>query len=390
MNKLNPLERLSAARIRLLQHAPFYGLMANRWEMTPDATAQPLWIDGKTLGFNPEFVEKASFDELLSAMAHCAHHVALLHHLRRSDRDEKAWNIACDVPVNAALHSAGFKLPNGVKISDGDMGKSAEECYIHVKNKQKDKDKQSQQNQQGQGEVRDQPAPNGGKMDQAQREQAIKETMQDVASMAQQAKSSGFGLPGDIEAQLKDMLYPKADWKEVLRDVLTAKSNDDYSWHRPNRRFIGNGLYLPSMEANNSLETLVIAVDTSISISMDALRLFAGAINEILDDVPPQEVYIIYCDSKIQRVVHVCKGDYPLDIVATGRGCTSLCPPFNYIDENRIQPNILLYFTDLAGASPLTEPPYPVYWIDQGDNKINMEIFRHRFGTYLAMKVANR
>lgn len=405
--KLNPQDRVSAARIRLLQQAPFYGLLANRWTLQADPKTPDVWVDGKTLGFNPEWVDAASFDALMSAIAHSAHHIALLHHLRRNGRDEQDWNKAADIPVNAALVEGGFVLPKGVKVASGDEAKSAEECYSHFeqmkdrggKNKKpgdndaggtpRDKpgdDPSDDDDAPGHGEVRDLPDPqHGGQMDEATLEKATGEALQDVAAIAQQAKSSGYGLPAHIEAQLKELLYPQADWRELLRDYLTALARADYSWSRPNRRFIGSGLYLPSLQSENNLGSIVIAVDTSTSVSLKALAAFGGAINELLEDLNPLEVTVIYCDQQIHRVETHTRDNYPIEFNAIGRGCTSLCPPFEYVKEHGLEPDVFLYFTDLGGRSPDAEPHYPVFWVDQDHFPAIMQIFGHKWGTYIPM-----
>jgi predicted metal-dependent peptidase len=399
--KLNPQDRVSAARIRLLQQAPFYGLLANRWTLQPDPKAADVWVDGRTLGYNPKWVESASFDALMSAIAHSAHHVALLHHLRRNGRDGGEWNKACDIPVNAALDAGGFVLPKGVIVTPGDEAKSAEECYSHIE-RAKDKDQGGKNKKPGDdsgsskdgdkpgdapshGEVRDLPGKSGGVMDEAEQDQATSEALQDIAAIAQQAKSSGYGIPASIEAQIHKLLYPLADWREILRDYLNSLARSDYSWSRPNRRFIGAGLYLPSLQSEGNLGNIVIAVDTSISISMDALALFGGALNELLEDLNPEQVTVIYCDQKIHRVETHTRDTYPIEFNAVGRGSTSLCPPFEYVDANGIDPDVFLYFTDLGGRSPEIEPPYPVFWIDQDNNPQMMEVFGHKWGTYLPM-----
>jgi predicted metal-dependent peptidase len=222
-------------------------------------------------------------------------------------------------------------------------------------------------------------------MDEAEQEQATSEALQDIAAIAQQAKSSGYGLPASIEAQIHKLLYPLADWREILRDYLNSLARSDYSWSRPDRRFIGSGLYLPSLQSEGNLGNIVIAVDTSISISMDALALFGGAINELLEDLNPEQVTVIYCDQKIHRIETHTRDTYPIEFNAVGRGSTSLCPPFEYVDTNGIEPDVFLYFTDLRGRSPEIEPPYPVFWVDQDNNPQMMEIFGHKWGTYLPM-----
>ena len=100
-----------------------------RFNLVEDESHPDMWTDGKTLGYSPKWAMDVSFDLLKGTIAHCAHHVALCHHLRREGRNEKNWNKATDVVVNAAMDEAGFALPKGIRVSKADSEKSAEEIY---------------------------------------------------------------------------------------------------------------------------------------------------------------------------------------------------------------------------------------------------------------------
>jgi predicted metal-dependent peptidase len=389
----------------MLEKAPFYGLLAMRWTLQADSQTEDLWVDGKTIGYNPQWVETASFDELMSGVAHGAHHIALLHHLRRCGRDDAIWQKACDIPVNAALRQGGFVLPNGCMVSNGDENRSAEEVYADLEyNKPKHKhpgqdDDDSQGQGQGQqkgskGEVRDQPGKAGQGMDETERQDAMRQAMHTVAAAFQQAKSSGLGLPADIERQIKSMLYPGEDWREILRDYLRSFAKDDYSWSRPNRRFVGQSLYLPSMHSIGQLRNIVAAIDTSVSIDMRRLELFGGALRELVEEMKPESVTVIYCNAAIQRV-DTFGQDEEIVFRAKGFGSTDLRPPFEYVEKEGLDPDVFLYFTDLEGPRPATEPPYPVIWLDQNRRAghIGQWILDHyqdpewgaRFGHYIAL-----
>ena len=47
---------------------------------------------------------------------------------------------------------------------------------------------------------------------------------------------------------LDELMQPQVDWREVLREfVQTTCTGSDYStWKRPNRRYIGADIYMPS------------------------------------------------------------------------------------------------------------------------------------------------
>ena len=59
--------------------------------------------------------------------------------------------------------------------------------------------------------------------------------------------------------------HPPVDWRDVLRAFVAAAACNDYSWSRPNRRFVWQGLYLPGLHSEDIGE-VVIAIDTSGSV----------------------------------------------------------------------------------------------------------------------------
>ena len=64
-----------------------------------------------------------------------------------------------------------------------------------------------------------------------------------------------------------DLLKTQVDWREVLREFVTTTcvGNDYSTWSRPNRRLLGQDIYLPS-GISEKVEDLVVAVDTSYSV----------------------------------------------------------------------------------------------------------------------------
>jgi ribosomal 50S subunit-recycling heat shock protein len=47
---------------------------------------------------------------------------------------------------------------------------------------------------------------------------------------------------------------------------------------------------------------------------------------------------------------------------APGGGGTSFIPVFNWVDEQRLTPDALVYLTDMKGSFPQHAPSYPVIW----------------------------
>ena len=107
---------------------------------------------------------------------------------------------------------------------------------------------------------------------------------------------------------------------------------------------------------------MCFAIDTSGSLNNQALSNVWSAISEICDELNPEYVRIIQCDTVVQDDQSYDKVDMPDDIIAKGRGGTSFRPVFDLIDED--PPMFLIYLTDLhCDQYPVPEPPFPVLWI---------------------------
>jgi predicted metal-dependent peptidase len=395
--------------MNMLRKAPFYGLLAMRWNLEPDTKTPDVWINGQTLGYNPTWASDCSFDEMMSAIAHAAHHVALLHHLRRNGRDETQWNQASDVPVFAALRQGDFALPKGVCVKPGDELKSAEEIYSGMNQRQQPRpqpqpkpgDGQSaDSNDQGKprkspgagvhGEVRDQPSKTGNaEMDPAEKQEAISDAMEMIAAAAQQAKSqtSGAGVPAAIIRQIEELLYPLEDWRTLLRDYLTGIARSDYTWTKPNRRFIASGMYLPALWTQCELGNIVIAVDTSGSMDSRKLQLVGGGLSEIFEEFGFEKISVLYCDVKVHRVDEFNPGE-SFSFNAVGEGDTDFRPIFKRIADDDIRPDLLICFTDMGGRPPAIQPEYPVMWLDQTGDRNNPYV--ERFGPFPGIVVPMR
>src|ERR1700739_4242387 len=121
--------RVRKARTALLLDHPFFGSLLYRLKDRESRAVKTMATDGISLLWNPEFVETLTAATLAGVLAHEVMHPALHHHLRRSGRDLKRWNIACDYAIHPLLVDAGLSLPEGVLIENRFRGMSAELIY---------------------------------------------------------------------------------------------------------------------------------------------------------------------------------------------------------------------------------------------------------------------
>jgi predicted metal-dependent peptidase len=370
-------EKLQKVAVNIILDHPFFAVLLLRQNRVADPSVKTCVTDGKTLRYNPQWVadlkpETAKFT-LLSEVLHCVLH----HNTRRNGRDKKQWDQACDYKVNQTLKDSGFDLPPDAPFDPSYDDLSAEQLYAKLYVEPPEGGGPGGGNDPD-GEPGDQPPPPGGSDGaggygdvedspaESPAEIAQEEAEQDIATQqaAQCAKSQGK-LPGALAKMLLELLEPKVDWKDELREFIQAHlGKDDQTWNRVNRRFVGGGDYLPGYQSE-TLPPFVVAFDTSGSVSDNELAQMNGELNKIMSDFPGTKATAVYCDARITDVIEYSE-EVPFGTVKPkiGRGGTDFDPPFEWVRENMPEdPAALIYFTDMESSFPRVEPPYPVLWI---------------------------
>ena len=381
-------KKVVKVRANLILEQPFFGSLALKLRVVPDIACQTLWVDGVRMGFSPEFVTNLRFEELKGAVCHEVMHCACAHMSRRGDRNPKKWNVAADYAINSILVDGNFVLPQGCLVHPGFNGKSAEEIYGLLP----DGDgggsgagdgvpDWNSDDPGGCGEVRDYPGDDGqqgngngkgtgppplvGPASKSQKAQAETDWKIAAAQAAQAGRAMG-NMPAGLERFVKELVDPKVCWKEQLRQFVERSSKNDYTWRRPNRRYIPMGVYLPSLWSEE-LGHVVIGDDTSGSVSQSEQDQFSAEVSSILEEYKT-EITVIYCDTKIAGIEEFTQEDLPLRLKAKGGGGTDFRPPFEYVKEQGIEPVCFIYLTDLeCNRYPDPPPDYPVLWVSTKD-----------------------
>jgi predicted metal-dependent peptidase len=390
--------KLVAARTWLIIDKPFLGALVLRLPLVP---ADPQWCpstatDARSFYYNPKYIESLSFEQTKFILAHEALHCALSHFARREHRDKRRWDIACDFAVNPLLAAEGLQPPPGALILDSYQGMTAEEIYPYIQENTDDEpmdqhlyDQDDQPVQgsgqgaggrgRGQGE-----APSGGgshgetdphahgapqppPLSAPEREALAKQWQQRLASAAQQALQAGK-LGGAMARLVDHLLQPQLPWRVLLARYLTQAARTDYSFAHPSRR--EGAAILPGLRSQYM--DLVVALDTSGSISDEEMREFVSEINAIKGQVGAR-ITLHACDERL-----AAGGPWtfePWEELALpkqfpGGGGTRFTPVFDWADSLDRQPDLLLYFTDARGEFPKREPAYPVLWLVKGKEKV--------------------
>jgi predicted metal-dependent peptidase len=351
------LKAVQRARTTLLLDQPFFGVLALQLRVIEDTTCKTAWTDGQSMGFNPTFVASLTSDQVKALICHEVMHCACGHPWRESGRQHKRWNAACDYAINPIIVDAGMTLPDGSLLNPQFKGQSAEWIYDRLPNDSDDGSGGSGDNPLG--EVRPSPsdAPGNTSDDQSV---ATESDWQQLTKQAIQAAKMQGKLPAGMARDLEQATKSIVDWRSLLRRYMQDITTADYSWSQPNRRYLSNGLYLPSLRSH-ACGKIAIAVDTSGSIDAITLAQFAGEMQSIIDDMQPSSVDVLYCDAHVHRVDTFERGDH-LDMHPSGGGGTSFAPVFAHYDNDQNDPPVVLvYFTDMYGDFPEASD-YPVIW----------------------------
>ena len=104
----NGLQEYTKARSQLILKSPFFGTLALRLKPIPDESVGTAATNGEYIKYNPKWFLKLRDLERVGLIAHEVMHVALMHMLRRNERDAQKWNIAADYVINLALQKSKF------------------------------------------------------------------------------------------------------------------------------------------------------------------------------------------------------------------------------------------------------------------------------------------
>jgi len=331
--------------------------------MSIDNSVPTAATNGKRVLFNEEFCNGLSDEELKFLVAHECMHPMLEHNFRRGERDAYKWNQAADYVINKLLTDEGIgKMPEQGLLDDtiyNNGGGTSDGIFNLLPDTPDDG-----QGNGGQGQPLDSCEDGQGSPAEVSQQQA--EWKVKVAQAAQSAKMMGKMSAG-LERLVDEILKPKVDWRDVLQRFVVKCRSDQRSWARPNRRFLSQGLYLPSV-SGESLGEIAFAVDCSGSIDQDEINQFASEISTVWQDQRPTKVHVIYFDSEVSHYDEFGQDDEPV-VKPHGGGGTAFSPVFKYMMEHGIEPVACIFLTDLCCDDFGDAPDYPVLWVSTHDDK---------------------
>lgn len=381
MNKQQE-RKLTESKLVMLRQMPYYGQFVIGTPILVDTSIPTACTSGHDIRINPDWLlgkkGERPRSEVVFVLGHEVLHITFKHMLRIGFRDPRLWNVACDFAINLLLHEGQVgtmpepDLKKGeVKLLDmrfKDM--TAETIYdILEKERQKQGGGQkfksngitidlSKQDPGGSGYFE---APD---LSDEQKDLLERQINAKVSSSAASAKMAGK-LPAGLERMVKTALKPIVDWRDRLRQFVARMFPAEYSWARPNRRFVQNDQFLYSTEKTGVGEILVV-MDTSGSVDYSSPTSegaqYYSEIKAIFEDCSPSKLHVMYCDATVAGYDVFEQGEEP-ELRPRGGGGTDFRPPFDMIDKDGIDIQCAIYLTDGYGPFPKKPMPYPVLWV---------------------------
>jgi predicted metal-dependent peptidase len=375
--------KLTAARAALIMEKPFLGALVLR---LPLIEADPGWCrstatDARGFYYNRGYIEKLNFDQTKFMLAHEALHCALAHFARRDHRSKRRWDLACDFAVNPLLVSDGLVPPPGALLSPRFTGMAAEEIYPYLKEDQEEQTLDQHLYDDADETLKHRPrppnqmpppmadgktppgAPPPAPLSSSERDQLQVQWQQRLAGAAQAAMRAGK-LGAHMMRLVDELIQPQLPWRALLAHYLTAAARDDYDFAHPSRR--EGAAILPGLRSDEV--DLVVALDTSGSITADEMREFVSEIDAIKGQVHAR-IRLLACDERLSDDSPWTAETWePLEIPKRidGSGGTRFTPVFDWVAQQERQPHLLVYLTDAEGEFPREEPSYPVLWLVKG------------------------
>lgn len=364
---LTPAERITKIKIQLQRDHPFFSYLLLHLEVIPSPHVRIAATDSTRMYFNPETVKEMDDESLLFIMLHETLHCAFDHMKRTGNRDKFLWNVATDLCINGILVSSGIgRMPKNALYDPDLVGKSAEEIYDLIKQHVVEIPIEFEF-------VDDHFYPDDD--DNLDLPEEIRRHLGEdshiqwrriLVRAAHYAKQHGK-LPAGMMETIDELNRPKISWRDLLYRYVVDLIPSDYTWLRPNKKYLSYDIYLPGI-VNADAITVLIAIDTSGSIDTDTLKVFLGECHGIQTSFEVVQMHVIQCDAEVQDYF-VLEDDFPRRIMVKGRGGTDFRPVFKFIDEELIRkkglfPQVLIYFTDGFGTFPEIPPSlYDVIWV---------------------------
>ena len=363
--KLTQEQRLHRAYFEIINQSKYVHLASIMMHGTHQVVDAEITActDGRDVAYGRKFLEALSNEEVRFLILHEVYH-KMYRHLRTwkhlHDKDAQCANQACDYVINLQIaeenHSDGFAtMPEGGCLDRRFRNMSTQQVFDIIY-----QEKQEEGGGGGGGEPIDDHDWDGAK-------ELSDEEVQELEDQIEGAIREGAILAGKQGAGLsdsfKELLKPKVDWRKVTRKFVSEQcvGRDYGTYARPNRRFIGSDIYLPSL-VSETIPELLVALDTSGS-CWSALPYFLAEVKSICSTIKPHKLHLMFWDTNVVYEMHEGNNVEDLKVKdAYGGGGTDVNCVTTYLKEHNIKPTASVILTDGYLSNGWGKWDHPVLW----------------------------
>lgn len=375
------IRRLMTARMRILAHNGFYGLILMHMGFTLDEEVKTAATDGMKIYFAPSFLDKISDSELIFVLQHEVLHVVLRHVTRRGIRNNFLYNIACDIVVNSNILYSENMNQSRITLEGKPvihLAPDGKEGYLYTTEEVFEMLCRNM----AQGDGGDLTA---GLTDDLTDEHdrwgsaavGKADVMMDtwIRTAYETSRARGAILSPALERSIGTLFSASVDWRQILNEFVQEEITD-YSFSPPDRRYSDSEFFLPDYNDTEAvIRKMLFWIDTSASISDEQITLAYSEIKGAIDQFNGKlEGWLGFFDTQIYDPVPFGEERDLLNIRPKGGGGTDFGIVFSYIADQMQNEEIsgIIILTD--GLCSFPEEPAaggkPVLWAITGDKVI--------------------
>lgn len=356
--KLTARQKLERAHVWGMRQKEFVGLsgifMVGATKIEPDPEKCPTaFTDGYNVTYGEQFLNDLTEEEVRGVALHenyhkCYRHTLTWRHLYK--QSPILANVACDYVINLQIMEAGnpgVKLPEGACYDTKYAGMDAGEVFRLLC-------KQYPQLAHPQAVLCGELPPGFDEHDwdgagewTPDQEREIREKID--AAIRQGAILAGK-MGGDQLRDIGELTKVKTDYRVIMRQFFTdaCAGDEDLTYRRPNRRFLQHDLIMPTYQSE-TLPHVVVAIDTSGSIGGEILTNFLSNTVQMLRQVNPERVDLVYWDCNVAGHERYEQGEVDKLAASTkpaGGGGTSPQCVAEWIKKEKLSPTVVVFLSD--------------------------------------------
>lgn len=373
----NCLDDFKEAKLRLINkpHNAFIGSLLYDLNFEPTHSVTTIALDSinQKLLANPEYFCTLTHEQQATVLAHEVYHYALMHDVRRGQRNPELYQKAADQVVNNLLASSGFELPSNVDYDTKYKNMSTETVYNYIEENHKNNQPNGNNNDPLGNDLFNNSSsqqPSQTQMNQMQQQIMKANAAEELSS----GSSMSAGTSGGVFKQLfEEIKEGKLSWITILQEYFNEITQGELDYAFLNRRYLGYDLYLADSRSENQINKIALAFDVSGSVSEEQIKAFLNEMKLIKHQLDPEVMDVVTFNHNIVDIFEIQREDSFDKVHMDIGGGTELKPVFKHYMKEENSPEFLIVFSDLY-CDEIKEPtPFNTIWIciDNPKAKVN-------------------